>query len=120
MSLPGSGVLISSNEAAATLTLGVDAFRNERKQVSSRLRYIDGIAVVGSAVIDDANVDLYIEDYYVGKFWVSRIGVVAPVYPDDVQPIRPAAVPPGSKVSAIIGDAPATNALKVYVYGIEK
>ncbi len=118
--LPGSGILLSTNEAAATLTLGVDAARNERKRVSSKLRYIDGISVVGSAVIDDAQVDLYIEDYYAGRFGLTRVGVVTALYPDDVQPIRPCAVPPGSQIALIIADAPATNALKVTLYGVEK
>lgn len=120
MPLQGSGILIQSQEAAATLTLGVDAFRNERKRVSSRTRFIDGIAVVGSAVLQDCSVDLYIEDYYVGRFSPSRIGVVAPLYPDDVQPIRPATCPPGSQLTCIIADAPATNPLIVTLYGVEK
>lgn len=120
MGLPGSGILLASNEAAATLTLGTDCFRNERKRVSSKLRYIDGVAVVGSAVIDDASLDLYVEDFYVGRYTMTRIGVVSALYPDDVQPIRPCAVPPGSAISAVITDAPATNALKVTIFGIEK
>lgn len=120
MGLPGSGVLIASNEAAATLTVGVDAFRNERKRVSSKLRYLDGIAVVGSAAINDAAVDLYIEDYYVGRFYNSRAGVAAPIYPDDVQPIRPAACPPGSQLTCIIADAPVTSPLLVTLLGVER
>jgi len=116
---PQSGLLIETNEAAATLTLGTDVFRNDRKRVSSRLRYLTGVSVVGSAAIDDASVDIYIEDYFVGRFFVRRAGVVAAIFPDDVVPVRAAAWPAGSQITGVITDAPATNPLKVGIYGYE-
>ena len=71
-----SGILISTSEAAATLTVGTDSFRNDRKSSSSRARSVEGIAVVGSAAINDSEVDLYAGDYYFGRFRNSRAGVV--------------------------------------------
>lgn len=114
-----SGILISTNEAAATLTLGVDIFRNERQRVSSRLRYITGIVLVGSAAINDAAIDLYIEKYYAGRFLLSRGGVVAPIYPDDIQQIAEAACPPGSQFTGIVVDAPVTNPMICQLMGYE-
>ncbi|GAI71657.1 unnamed protein product, partial [marine sediment metagenome] len=46
-------MILNTYEAAATLTLGVDAFRNERKSVSSRRRVLRGVAVVGSTAVND-------------------------------------------------------------------
>ena len=114
-----SGILISTSEAAATLTVGTDSFRNDRKSSSSRARSVEGIAVVGSAAINDSEVDLYAGDYYFGRFRNSRAGVVAPVLPDDLQPIRPTIVAPGDRITAIITDAPTTNALLIMLFGRE-
>lgn len=114
-----AGELISTSEAAATLTVGVDAFRNERKSVSSRPRRIDGFSVVGSVAINDTEVDFHAGDYYFGRFRNSRAGVVAAILPDDFQPVRPVMVAPGDKVTATIVDAPATNPLLIKVYGQE-
>ncbi len=114
-----SGELLSTNEAAATLTVGVDAFRNERKRVSSRLRYVEGISIVGANAINEAAVDLYIEDYYVGRFRNSRAGVAAAIMPDDYQSIRAAACPRGSQLTAIIAIAPTVSPLLIKLYGRE-
>jgi len=114
-----TGILISTSEAAATLTVGTDAFRNDRKRTSSRGRAISGIALVGSAAINDTEIDLYAGDYYFGRFRNSRAGVVAPILPDDLQPIRPTYVAPGDALTAIVVDAPATNPLLIQVYGRE-
>jgi hypothetical protein len=111
------GELISTNEAVATLVAGVDAFRNERKRVSSRLRYINGISVVGSAVINDTAFDLFIEDYYVGRFRNTRGGVVQAIIPDDVQPVKAAACPAGSQLTCLCVITPTTNAVSIKVYG---
>lgn len=114
-----SGMLISTSEAAATLTVGTDAFRNDRKRSSSRHRIIRGIAIVGSAAINDTELDLFAGDYYFGRFRNSRAGVVAPVLPDDLQPIRPTRVAAGDAITATIVDAPATNPLLIQIYGEE-
>ncbi len=114
-----AGILISTNEAAATLTLGTDAARNERKRTSSKARIVEGISVVGSAVINDAAIDMYAGDYFFGRFYVTRAGVVAAIIPDDVIPLRATVVAPGDAISLIVSDAPVTNPLMVAVYGRE-
>lgn len=112
-------MLFSTSEAAATLTVGVDAFRNERKRVSSRPRIMTGIAVVGSAAINDTEVDIYIEDHYVGRFRNSHAGVVGVDRAYDVKPVGSKFIPAGSQVAAIVTDAPATNPLLIEVHGRE-
>ena len=109
-------MLLSTREAAATLTVGTDAFRNERKNVSSQPRVMRGVAIVGSAAINDTEVGIYIEDHYVGNFWNSTAGVVQVDAQKDVYPVGALLIPPGAKVSAIILDAPATNPLIIQVY----
>ncbi|MBA7541423.1 hypothetical protein ES705_33736 [subsurface metagenome] len=105
-------MLINTYEAAATLTLGVDALRNERKSVSSRRRVLRGVAVVGSTAINDCAVDIYIEDFYVGRFRNTKAGAaVQVVLAEDVLPVGPHYIPPGSKLSAIIGIAVVGNPL---------
>jgi len=117
--MAGSGILISTSEAAATLTVGVDAFRNDRKSSSSRHRSVEGITIVGSAAINDSEVDVYAGDHYFGRFRNSRAGVVAPILPDDLQPIRPTIVAAGDRITATITDAPTTNALIIMLFGKE-
>ncbi len=115
--MQGLGELISSYEAAATLTVGTDAFRNERKSVSSRARSVNGISVVGGNAINEASVDVHIEDYFVGRFRSTRAGAVQCILPDDYQPARPALCPAGSKITATIITAPTVSPLAIKVYG---
>lgn len=112
-----SGELLSTSEAAATLTAGTDAFRNERKRSSSRERSVTGVSVVGGNAINEAVVDIFIEDYFVGRFRNTRSGVVAAILPDDFQPVREASIPAGSQIAAIIITAPTVSPLLVKVYG---
>lgn len=115
-----SGILINSGEAAATLTAGTDAFRNDRKRTSSRPRIVEGIVIVGGNAINEAAIDLYAGDYFFGRFRNSRAGVAAPIMPDDFQAIRPTAVAPGDAITAIIGTAPTVSPLYVQLMGQEK
>jgi hypothetical protein len=115
-----SGELLSTSEAAATLTVGTDVFRNERKRTSSRLRYVTGLSIIGGNAVNEAAVDVYIEDYFVGRFRNSRAGVAAAIYPDDFQPVKSAAVPPGSQISGVITVAPTVSPLLIKVYGFER
>lgn len=108
-------MLLNTYEAAATLTVGTDAFRNEQRNVSSQNRVMSGIAVVGSAAINDCSVDVYIEDYYVGNFRNSKAGVIGVDLQQDIRPVGPHAVPAGSKMSAIIRVAPTTSPLLITV-----
>jgi len=108
-------MLINTYEAAATLIVGTDALRNERNQVSSQPRVMRGIAIVGANAINEASVDVYIEDYYVGNFRNSQTGVVGVNMQEDIRPVGPHYVPPGSKVSAIIRVAPTISPLLITI-----
>lgn len=114
------GILINTSEAAATLLVGTDAFRNDRKRSSSRPRVITGIVIVGGNAINEASVDLYAGDYFFGRFRNSRAGVVAPILPDDFQPLRATYVAPGDALTATIGVAPTVSPLQIQVHGEEK
>jgi hypothetical protein len=113
-------MLLNTSEAAATLTVGVDAFRNERKNVTSRPRAITGIIIVGANAINEARVGLYVGDTYIGGFRNSRAGVAAPIVPDDVQSVGNRFVAPGDKIAAIIEVAPTVSPLLIQVLGVER
>jgi len=108
-------MILNTYEAAATLTVGVDAFRNERRQVSSRARVMRGVAIVGANAINEAALDIYIEDFYVGRFRNSRAGAVQVIASEDIYPVGPYAIPAGSKLAAIIGIAPTVSPLVVQI-----
>ncbi len=117
--MPGPGILINTSEAAAGLTAGTDAFRNERKRTSSRPRSVEGIVLVGGNAVNEAEVDLFAADYFFGTFRNSRNGVVAPILPDDLQPIRPTLVAPGDAITALIRTAPTVSPLLCMIMGRE-
>lgn len=106
-------MFVKTYEAAATLTLGTDALRNERLNVTSQDRVLRGVAVVGSAAINDCEIALYIQDFFVGNFRNTRGGVAQVNMQEDVIPVGPHAIPAGAKLSAIISIAPATSPLIV-------
>ncbi|GAI11294.1 unnamed protein product [marine sediment metagenome] len=110
-------MLINTYEAAATLTLGVDALRNERMNVSSRRRVLRGVAVVGSTAINDCEIALYIEDFFVGNFRNTKGGAAVQVVAnEDIFPVGPHAIPAGSKLSAIISVAVVANPLMIQLH----
>ena len=104
-------MLINTYEAAATLTVGTDALRNERRQVSSQARVLSSVAIVGGNAINECAVDIYIEDFYVGRFRNSRAGVAQVISPDDLVRVGPHLVPAGSKLAAVIAVAPTVSPL---------
>lgn len=114
------GMLLNTVEAAATLIVGTDAFRNERKNVSSRPRRVTGVAIVGGNTIGEAEVDFYVGDHYLGRYQSSLNGAVAILMPDHLQAIGPAFCPPGDKIAAIIAVAPTVSPLKIQLYGDER
>ena len=114
-----SGILINAGEAAATLTVGTDAFRNDRKRTSSRPRVVEGIVIVGGNAINEAAVEVYAGDYFFGRFRNTHSGVVAPVLPDDLQPIRRTAVAPGDAITAVIAVAPTVSPMYIQIIGQE-
>ena len=97
--------------AAATAVLGYDLVRDEPWTVSDRPRVITGLAVMGSAAAGDSAVDLL-----VGMYRVERVFNRTTGFPnmDDMLPLD-AYVPPGSKISMPVVDAPATNALNAKI-----
>ena len=108
-------MLLNTYEAAATLTVGVDAFRNERKNVSSQPRVMRSLAIVGANAINECAVDIFIEDFYVGRFRNTRAGVSGVILAEDTVGVGPHLIPPGSKVSAIIAIAPTVSPLIIQV-----
>ena len=112
-------MLFNTIEAAATLTVGVDAFRNERKRTSSRPRVMNGLAIVGGNAIGEASVDFFIEDSFVGTFQNSLNGAVSVIMPDHFQATGDRFIPPGSAVAAIVRTAPTVSPLKIQVFGRE-
>jgi len=108
-------MLLNTYEAAATLTVGVDAFRNERQNVSGQARVMSSIAIVGANAINECAVDVYIESFFVGRFRNTHSGAVQVVHPDDDQRVGPHLVPAGSKISAIIAVAPTVSPLIIQV-----
>ncbi len=113
-------MLLNTVEAVATLIVGTDAFRNERKNVSSRPRVVTGIAIVGGNAVGEAEVDLYVGDHYLGRYQSSLNGAVAVLIPDHVQQVGPAYVAPGDKIAGIIAVAPTVSPLKIQVFGTER
>ena len=113
------GILINTSEAAATLTVGTDAFRNDRKRTSSRPRVIEGIVIVGANAINESTIDLFAGDYFFGSFRNSRAGVAAPIIPDDYQSIRPTMVAPGDAITAQVRVAPTVSPLLIQIHGRE-
>ena len=109
-------MLFNTSEAVATLTVGTDAFRNERKRSSSQLRVMKGIAIVGGNAINEVAVDFFIEDFFVGTYRNSLNGAVAPRMPDDYQAVGPHVIPAGSQVAAIIRAAPTVSPLQIQVF----
>ncbi len=114
-----AGELISTHEATATLLVGTDAFRNERKSSSSRPRRIDGFTIVGANAINECEVDIFAADYFFGTFRNSRSGVVAALMPDDYQAVTSTMVAPGDRMVAIIRVAPTVSPVMIKVYGQE-
>ena len=113
------GILMNTSEAAATLLAGVDALRNERKNVSARRRVINGIIIVGANAINECEVDLHAGDHYFGRFRNSRAGVAAPIIDEDFQPISPTWVV-GDKITATIVVAPTVSPLLIQIHGEER
>lgn len=112
------GALLSTNELAATLLVGVDVFRNERNQSTPYWRLVTGITIVGSTAINDFEIDLYAGDNFLGHYFLNVAGAaVTPALPDNLQPIAPTWVAPGTKVSGIITNAAVANPVQCKLYG---
>jgi len=109
-------MILNTYEAAATLTVGTDAFRNERQNVSSRNRVMRGVAIVGGNAINEAEIGIYIEDYFVGNFRNTLNGAVQVRANQDIFPVGPYAIPAGSKISGIVNVAPTVSPLVIQIH----
>jgi len=97
---------------AATAVVGYDLFQNTFWKTSGRRRVIRGLACKGSAAAGDTQVDIL-----VGETTYSQLFNTSTGFPnmDDVFPAGNIPVPPGSPISAIVRDAPATNPINMLI-----
>jgi len=101
--------------AAAVAVVGADLFVDQRWNISSRRRVIQGIAFVGSTAINDCEIDLFVEDKFIGHFFNTRAGVLAPLQEDAI-PLGRIFVPPGSKISGVVTNAAVANPVITRLY----
>lgn len=95
--------------AAATAVLGYDLASQEVWNVQSEDRVLTGIAVCGSAAAGDTKVDLFVDQTKVGEFFNTTTGLPTKDHFYNIN----AGVPGGSKISAKVSDAPATNPINL-------
>jgi len=99
--------------AAATAVLGYDLLTNRPDIANgSRPRVLRAIALTGSTAAGDT-----VADIKVGNRTVATLYNTATGFPTNDASKFPTAysVPPGSPVSVIITDAPATNAINLLI-----
>jgi hypothetical protein len=94
--------------AAASATVGTDLLASQSWRTSSRPRILERIAVAGSAASGDSAVEVVVNQVSIGYIYTSGTG--APQWDRDY---KECGFPIGanSVVTAIVRDAPATNAL---------
>ncbi|MEK7281826.1 MAG: hypothetical protein AAB037_05725 [Chloroflexota bacterium] len=95
--------------AAATAVLDYDLLQAKRTAQSSRNRALVAVALAGSTATLDAAVEVFIDTVLIGRFFNTRAN--APPNADDIIRVGPLGWPAGARLSAIVVDAPATNAL---------
>ena len=118
MTMGLDGQLLSTDEVAATLLVGIDVFRNERMNVDTRWRLVTAITIVGSTALRDFEIDLFAGDLMLGHYVVNVVGAaVIPVLPDNLQPIPSTWIAPGVKISGIITNAAVGNPVQCVLYG---
>lgn len=99
----------------ALAVIGYDLCQNERWNISSRRRIMQGVAFVGSTAINDCEADLFVEDKFILHIFNTRAGVIAPLSEDAI-PLGRIYVPPGSKISAIVTIAAVGNPVILRIY----
>lgn len=103
--------------AAATAVVGYDLFQDQTWRVSAELRRLRAIACAGSAAAGDFYADIYIGERRVGRIYNLATGWPTMDHKQELtSPDRALVVPPGETVSAIVGDAPATNPINMIVF----
>lgn len=117
--MEGEGIIINQVVAAAAALVGVDLLANNRKRTSSRRRLITGFRIVGGNAINEATITIGAGDYNFGNYQNSHAGAVAPLTPDDLQPVRPTWVMPGDAVSMLVAVAPTVSPITVQAVGLE-
>ncbi|GAI07691.1 unnamed protein product, partial [marine sediment metagenome] len=98
---------------AAVAVAGYDLFTNEKWNIGSQPRVLNGIAVTGSTAAGDCEVELYVGMKLVTNIFNTALGFATR---DHVQPLAGIWVPPGSKISCIVRTAPTTNPINVVLY----
>ena len=99
----------------ADAVVGFDLCQNQRWNISSRRRIMQGVAFVGSTAINDCEADLFVEDKFIIHVFNTRAGVLAPLQEDAI-PLGRVYVPPGAKISAVITNAAVGNPVTLRVY----
>lgn len=104
-------MIIAASIAAATAVVDYDLLTNQPGKATGNHRVITGVSLLGSAAAGDTIVDLKVGETRVARLYNRTTG-----FPnmDDMRPLE-SMVPAGEPVSAIVADAPATNAINVEV-----
>ena len=98
--------------AAAVAVLGYDLARDTTWRVSGTRRMLNSMGLAGSAAALDSKIDVFIGDVKVGELYNSSLGAVQ----RNTDMFRSGAVvTPGTPISLIVTDAPATNPLNATV-----
>jgi len=99
--------------AAATAVVGYDLLTNRPEITSSAMRRtIRSLALTGSVAAGDTEIDVKVGNRVVATMFNTATG-----FPTNDASKFPTSyiVPPGSPVSVIVKDAPATNALNLLI-----
>lgn len=107
---PAGGIIAQVSVAAATAIVGYDLLRDSIYKRSGLPRILRGAALTGSAAGGDTLVALYIDVVKVALLYNVTTGFPTK---DHFFPLGDLPVPPGSDVSAIVEDAPATNPINL-------
>ena len=96
--------------AAATAVVGYDLLQDEYWQQQPYMRFLDGLALCGSAAAGDTEVEIFIGQIKTSVMFNSKTG-----FPDrdDIIPSEPIRVPGGAQLHAYVTDAPATNPINL-------
>jgi len=102
-------------ESSAGSAVGTNLMTGEEDEIKPFPRFLQGVALTGSAAAGDAAVDIYIGDTVVAKNVPNaRTGGVV-VAQDDIVPVnRP--IPPGSKLRVLVSDSGSTNVLYAHLF----
>jgi len=96
-------MLMNLHILTAAAVAGADLAANDRNNVSSENRILQGVAVVGSVAVDDFWVDVFVGNYFIGRFYNTKVATNQIAINEDVIPVGKRLVKAGSKISVIAG-----------------